>query len=291
MPPTLEEAYRYCTDLTRRRARNFYYAFFMLPRDKRRAICAAYAFCRLSDDYSDEEIPIDEKRELLAGLRRELDQAFDEGPESPVFTALVDASRNYGIPREYFHEIINGVEMDLVNDSYATFEELYEYCYRVASVVGLVCIEIFEYTDPRVREYATDMGIAMQLTNILRDVEEDCARGRVYLPQNELAQHGVTVELLRAGDTGPEFKAMMAQQVSRAREYFGRSEALMPLLAPRSRLCPVVLRALYSTLLDRIEARDYDVFGPRVALSSREKLTLTARVWSGAMLRNLVGRW
>lgn len=291
MPPTLEESYAYCSDLTRNRARNFYYAFITLPKEKRRAIYAAYAFCRLSDDYSDEEMPLDEKAALLTGLHRELDQSFDGTPESPVFTALLDASRNFGIPKDYYHEIINGVEMDLVTSTYSNFEDLYQYCYRVASVVGLVCIEIFEYKDPKAREFATDMGIAMQLTNILRDIEEDSDRGRVYLPQNELAEHGVTTESLRARDAGPEFRAMMAQQVSRARDYFDRSAALIPLLAPRSRLCPAVLRALYSALLDRIESRDYDVFGERVALSSREKLALTTRVWSATMLRNLVGRW
>ena len=291
MAPSLEEAYAYCTDLTRHRARNFYYAFITLPKEKRKAIYAAYAFCRLSDDYSDEEIPLDEKAALLSGLHGDLDAAFEGRAESEVFVALLDASKRYGIPRDYFHEIINGVEMDLVNSSYATFEELYQYCYRVASVVGLVCIEIFEYRDPKAREYATDMGIAMQMTNILRDIEEDCGRGRVYLPQDELEKFGVTEESLQAGETGPEFRAMMAEQVSRARGYFERSAALLPLLKPRSRLCPAVLRALYSAVLDRIEARDYDVFGERVALSSREKLTLMAKAWSATTVRNLVGRW
>lgn len=291
MPPSLEEAYAYCTELTRSRARNFYYAFITLPKEKRKAIYAAYAFCRLSDDYSDEDIPVDEKAALLSGLHEELDGAFEQGPESPVFVALLDASQRYGIPRDYFHEIIKGVEMDLTNHSYPNFEELYRYCYRVASVVGLVCIEIFEYTDERARGYATDMGIAMQLTNILRDIEEDCGRGRVYLPQDELARHGVTVESLRVGETGPGFRAMMEEQVSRARGYFERSAALLPLLRPRSRLCPAVLRALYSAVLDRIEARDYDVFGERVALSSREKLAITARAWTATTMRNLVGRW
>ena len=291
MAPSLEEAYAYCTDLTRRRARNFYYAFITRPKEKRKAIYAAYAFCRLSDDYSDEEIPLDEKAALLSGLHEELDAAFEGRAESEVFVALLDASKRYGIPRDYFHEIINGVEMDLVNSRYQNFEDLYQYCYRVASVVGLVCIEIFEYTDPKAREYATDMGIAMQLTNILRDIEEDCGRGRVYLPQDELEKFGVTEESLRAGEAGPEFRAMMAEQVSRAREYFEMSAALLPLLKPRSRLCPAVLRALYSTLLDRIEARDYDVYGERVALRSREKLALMAKVWAATTVRNLVGRW
>lgn len=291
MAPSLEEAYAYCTDLTRRRARNFYYAFITLPKEKRKAIYAAYAFCRLSDDYSDEELPLDEKAALLSGLHEQLDEAFEGRAESEVFIALLDASNRYGIPRDYFHEIINGVEMDLVNNSYETFEDLYQYCYRVASVVGLVCIEIFEYTDPKAREYATDMGIAMQLTNILRDIKEDCERGRVYLPQDELEKFGVTEASLQVGETGPEFLALMADQVSRAREYFKKSAALLPLLKPRSRLCPAVLRALYSAVLDRIEARDYDVFGERVALSSREKLALMAKVWSATTLRNLVGRW
>ena len=232
MLPTLEESYAYCTDLTRRRARNFYYAFITLPKEKRKAIYAAYAFCRLSDDYSDEEIPLDEKAALLAGLHRELDEAFEGNPESSLFVALLDSCRKFGIPKNYFHEIINGVEMDLGTHSYQSFEDLYQYCYRVASVVGLVSIEIFEYTDSRAKEFATDMGIAMQLTNILRDIEEDCGRGRVYLPLNELAEHGVTPESLQAGDRGPEFRAMMAQQVNRARDYFERSTGLLPLLAP-----------------------------------------------------------
>ena len=291
MAPSLEESYAYCTNLTRSRARNFYYAFITLPKEKRKAIYAAYAFCRLSDDYSDEEIPVDEKAALLSGLHDLVDKAFSGTPDSEVFVALMDASERYGIPKDYFHEIIKGVEMDLEINRYADFDELYQYCYRVASVVGLVCIEIFEYTDPRALEYATDMGIAMQLTNILRDIEEDCGRGRVYLPQDELARHGVTEESLQAGETGPEFRAMMAEQVGRARGYFERSAALLPLLKPRSRLCPAVLRALYSAVLDRIEARNYDVFGERVALSSREKLAITAKVWSATTVKNLVGRW
>ena len=291
MAPSLEESYAYCTDLTRRRARNFYYAFITLPKEKRKAIYAAYAFCRLSDDYSDEDIPLSDKSLLLSGLSDLVEKAFDGAPDSEVFVALLDASNRYGIPKEYFHEIIKGVEMDLVYCRYENFEELYRYCYRVASVVGLVCIEIFEYTDPKAREYATDMGIAMQLTNILRDIEEDCGRGRVYLPQDELEKFGVTEESLRAGDTGPEFRAMMAEQVSRARGYFERSAALLPLLKPRSRLCPAVLRALYSAVLDRIEVRDYNVFGERVALSTWEKLAITGKVWSSTTVRNLVGRW
>ncbi len=291
MAPSLEESYAYCTNLTRSRARNFYYAFITLPKEKRKAIYAAYAFCRLSDDYSDEEIPVDEKAALLSGLHDLVDKAFSGTPDSEVFVALMDASERYSIPKDYFHEIIKGVEMDLEINRYADFDELYQYCYRVASVVGLVCIEIFEYTDPRALEYATDMGIAMQLTNILRDIEEDCGRGRVYLPQDELARHGVTEESLRAGDTGLAFRVMMEEQVGRARRYFERSAALLPLLKPRSRLCPAVLRALYSAVLDRIEARDYNVFGERVALSSREKLAITAKVWSATTVKNLVGRW
>ena len=149
MAPSLEESYAYCTNLTRSRARNFYYAFITLPKEKRKAIYAAYAFCRLSDDYSDEEIPVDEKAALLSGLHDLVDKAFSGTPDSEVFVALMDASERYSIPKDYFHEIIKGVEMDLEINRYADFDELYQYCYRVASVVGLVCIEIFEYTDPR----------------------------------------------------------------------------------------------------------------------------------------------
>lgn len=286
----LEQAYEYCREVTRRRAKNFYYAFVALPREKRMGIYAAYAFCRQCDDYSDSKLPVEEKTRLLREYRHQLSLAYDQGPQGPVFTALLDTIHKYGIPREYFEEVISGVESDLIVTSYRTFEELYQYCYSVASVVGLICIEIFGYSDPRAREYAVDMGVAMQLTNILRDVKEDCLRDRIYLPLDELTRFGYPEEDLRRGVLDGSFAEMMRFQVARAREYFSRSRGLLPLLSPRSRLCPAVLQGIYLKLLERIEARGYDVFNGRVRLTTAEKVALTGRIWLRTLSESLLAQ-
>ncbi|MFQ5934120.1 MAG: phytoene/squalene synthase family protein [Dehalococcoidia bacterium] len=287
MSDSLEEAYQYCRDVTRRRAKNFYYAFVTLPRQKRLGIYAAYAFCRQCDDYGDSDIPLEEKARLLQGYRRQLAQAFDDAPQGPVFAALTDTVHRYRIPKEYFEEVISGVEMDLTTTSYQTFEDLREYCYKVASVVGLICIEVFGYQDPRAREHAVDMGIAMQLTNILRDVREDSLRDRVYLPLGELARFDYSEEDLRRGVLNEPFYELMGFQVARARDYFAKSRSLLPLLTPRSRLCPAVLQGIYMKLLDRIEARGYDVFNGRINLSTSEKLGLTGNICLKTLSENL----
>ncbi|MCH7996641.1 MAG: phytoene/squalene synthase family protein [Chloroflexi bacterium] len=289
MQVSLDSAYEYCRGVTRRRAKNFYYAFIALPHDQRKGIYATYAFCRLSDDYSDENLPLEDKTRLLQEYRLQLAQAFDGKPDGPVFTALLDTSRRFDIPKEYFDEIIDGVEMDLTTDRYQTFDDLYRYCYKVASVVGLVCIQIFGYRDLRARRYAVDMGIAMQLTNILRDLKEDCGRNRIYLPLDEMDRFHYRPEDLHAEVINKPFIEMMEFQVERARDYFSRSAALLPLLSLRSRVCPAVLRSLYLALLDRIQARGYDVFSSRVRLNTSEKLALTGKIWLQTLGRGLVG--
>ncbi len=285
-PPSteLESAYEACRTITRREAKNFYYAFLTLPAAKRRAIYAAYAFCRHCDDSVDEETSAAAKLTALADLKTNLDDTYSGGSPSPVFLALADVAKRYDIPQDYFREVILGVESDLVKDRFQNFDELREYCYRVASVVGLICLQIFGYEDEAAKEYAVDLGLAMQLTNIIRDVREDLDMGRVYLPQDEMARFGYSEEDLRNGVRNQAFMDLMKFQSQRARGYFERGFKLLPYLSRRSRACPAVLGALYSRVLDRIEASDYDVLESRVSLSKAEKIRITAKTWLGSML-------
>ena len=282
--PQVDVAYQQCRRITRRAAKNFYYAFITLPPRKRKAVYATYAFCRLCDDASDEEIPTEEKLRLLAELREKLSMAYGGHPSGPVFTALAHASSAFEIPEEYLQEVVSGVEMDLTRSRYRNFEELRTYCYRVASVVGLICIQIFGYSDPRAKEHAIDLGLAMQLTNILRDIKEDLGRDRVYLPLDELSHFGCSVEQLEAGVSNQAFQELMRFQATRAREYFESGFKLLPFLSPRSRACPAVLGQLYSHILDRIESNDFNVFDGRLSLSRSEKCLVTARTWMRSLL-------
>jgi len=280
----LESAYEACRTITRREAKNFYYAFLTLPAAKRRAIYAAYAFCRLCDDSVDEETSADAKLKALSDLQANLDNTYSGSASSPVYVALADVARNYKIPQAYFQEIILGVESDLVKDRFQNFDELKDYCYRVASVVGLICLQIFGYKDDDAKEYAVDLGLAMQLTNIIRDVREDFDMGRVYLPQDEMVRFGYSEDDLRNGVRNEAFLEFMRFQSQRAREYFDRGFKLLPYLPRRSRACPAVLGALYSKVLNRIEASDYDILETRVSLSKAEKIGITAKTWLGSML-------
>ncbi len=281
----LEFAYADCRNITRREAKNFYYAVVTLPPDKRKAVYAAYAFCRQCDDSVDEAASPEAKLSALTDLQVNLALAYEGRPATPVFLALADTADRYDIPQEYFSEIIRGVESDLVKTRYQDFDELREYCYRVASVVGLVCLQIFEYRDPAARDYAVDLGLAMQLTNIVRDVREDWSMGRVYLPQDEMARFGYTEEQLGAGIRNDAFVELLRFQGQRAREYFSSGFRLLPYLSRRSRACPAALGAIYSRVLDRIEASGYDVLGEqRIALSGSEKARIAARAWMASML-------
>lgn len=286
----LEAAYRQCRLITKGGTKNFYYAFITLPPEKRRAIYATYAFCRLCDDAADEPIPLKEKLAVLRALRHNLSiidstQQRELGPaQHPVFSALAHTTATFNIPREYLEEVVGGVEMDLTQNRYNDFEQLRTYCYRVASVVGLICIEIFGYNHPSAREHAIELGIAMQLTNVLRDAKEDLERDRVYIPLEEMASFGYSVEELKAGVMNEAFRELMAFQVTRARMYFERGLRLLPLLSPRSRACPAVLAALYSRILNRIEGSNFNVLDGKVDLSGGEKLLITAQTWLKSML-------
>ena len=275
----LELAYEECRSITRRSAKNFYYAFLTLPSSQRKAIYVAYAFCRHCDDSVDQVATTEEKLSALTALKGDLARTYSGHANTPVYVALADVAARYDIPQEYFQEVIAGVESDLVKNRYQNFEELQRYCYQVASVVGLICLQIFGYKDPLAKEHAIDLGLAMQLTNIARDVREDLEFGRIYLPQDELAQFGYSEEELRAGVVNEAFVELMRFQTQRARSYFRSGFKLLPYLSFRSRACPAVLGQLYRKVLERIEAADYDVLSQRVSLSTREKVRVTAQTW------------
>ena len=290
----LARAYTACRTIARREAKNFYYAFLALPLDRRNAICAIYAFMRQADDLADaESIPREERRRQLdAWLAAWRDAAKGAPTQDPVFLAVRDATQRFEIPLTLLDELVAGVTLDLDNaadgapETYATFADLYRYCYLVASVVGLVCIRIFGYRDPRAEMLAEETGIAFQLTNILRDVAEDAARNRVYLPLKNLAHHGVSLDALlhrlpAAPPTGAE-RELFAAVARLAERYYESARLLSPLIDPVSRPALWVLVSIYHALLKRIERANYDVFTRRASVPLWQKLAILAvgLVWT-----------
>lgn len=272
--------------LTKASGSNFYYAFLFLPKPKREAIYAVYAFCRLSDDLVDEARAGGDVSAALTRWRKELEGYFRDSVGHPVIVAAGQAARRFNIPRTYFEELLNGMEMDLTRSRYATFEELYSYCYRVASIVGLICIEIFGYRNPRTKEYAERLGIAFQLTNILRDLAVDAARGRIYLPQDELKRFGYSEDELLAGRYSDAFVELMRFQCERARGYFRDAATALPPEDRRSLLAAEIMKAIYYRLLLKIEQRGYNVFGFDIAIPRPRKFLLASGLW----LRSAVTR-
>ncbi len=268
---------QFVSRLTRKSRSNFFYAFLCLPRQQREAIYAVYAFCRIVDDAVDLGQDREEQRRALASWREEIARVYNGAPEHPAAQRLQQAIRTFAIPRAVLEQIIAGVEMDLDHMRYETFEDLYPYCYRVASAVGLACIEIFGYRDPRAREYAVDLGVALQLTNILRDVEPDARAGRVYLPQQDLRRFGVSAEDLAAGRYTPRFVELMTWEAARARHYYERAWAALPPADAKSLFAAEIMGHTYFALLRAIEARGFRVFGERVSLPAHRKLAIALR--------------
>ena len=281
---TLQAAYAACRTIARREAKNFYYSFVALPHERRDAICAIYAFMRKADDLADDEsIPHAERRRQLdtwlAGWHA---AARGEATQDPVFIAVRNAIARFSIPLSLLDELVAGTTMDVepksaATDTYATFDDLYRYCYLVASVVGLVCIRIFGYSDPRAEKLAEETGIAFQLTNILRDVAEDASRNRVYLPLDALAAHSVSVDSLLAHTATPptaDERAVLAELAARAERYYQSAQALLPLIDRESRPALQVLVRIYHSLLKRIVAAEYDVFTQRASVPTAQKLAI-----------------
>ena len=271
---TVEAAYAEVERLTRREARNFAYGIRVLPRDQRRAISAIYAFARRVDDIADGELPVEEKRERLHVLRA----ALDATPEDAMLVALGDARARYDIPARALHDLVDGGLQDTEQERYADFAELDGYCRRVAGAVGVACVAVYGSDDV---ERAATLGVALQLINIMRDVREDWELGRVYLPQDELTAYGVSEDEIAAGRTGPEWRALMAFQASRARAHLEEGLGLLETLDSRSTACVSTFAGLYRATLDRIESRDFDVFEGSVRLSSLTKL----RIMGAGLLR------
>ncbi len=273
-----------CSSLTKKSRSNFYYAFLFLPRAQREAIYAVYAFCRIVDDVVDlGKIPEVQRRELER-WRRELARCFEGAPEDPVAQRLAEVVRRFPIPRSALGAILDGVEMDLERSRYETFEDLYPYCYRVAGAVGLCCIEIFGYSDPRCREYAVNLGIALQLTNILRDVQADAERGRIYLPQEDLRRFGVSAGDLKGGRYTPAFVELMGFEARRTHQFYERAWATLPARDARRLVAAEIMGRIYFALLRAIEARQFRVFGERVTLPVSRKLAIALSCWARARL-------
>jgi phytoene synthase len=258
---------------------SFYYAFLVLPPRKRNAIVAVWDFCRAVDDAVDEAGSREEQQRGLSQWRVELAATYAGAPETPQGRGLRPFVAEFGLPRDQFEALIDGVEMDLVYDRYPTFAQLEEYCRRVASAVGLICVEIFGYADQRTRAYAEQLGIALQLTNIIRDVPGDLARGRVYLPVEDLARFGVTDEDLRRGVVTPEIRDLLHFECRRARDYYAGAAALLPAVDARSLVAAEIMGAIYFEILRRIERAGYDVFTRRIRVPRPHRFVLALRLW------------
>ena len=273
---TVEEAYLQCRAIARREARNFYFGFVLLDRPRRDGIHAAYAFSRRCDDSVDGDEPLDWKLEQLVARRREILSCAEGHPDQTdgVLVALADAIARFGIPVSALDAIVDGVEMDLTATRYEDFPALKRYCDRVAGAVGIVSLHIFGFSDPNAPQHAEDLGVALQIVNIMRDVAEDAGRDRIYLPADEMRRHGVSERDVMAGVLTPGLHGLLADQGARARAYFAQGHKLLPLLDRRARMCVGTLSGLYLEILDVIEARGFDVFSERVSLSTTHKVRL-----------------
>jgi phytoene synthase len=292
---SLVASYAWCRRLTRARARNFYYAIRMLPARRRDAMCAVYAFFRDCDDLSDEG-QVDDRRQGLEHWRQVVLGAEPDRP-SPGLLAFRDAVRRYDIPSEHFSDLIDGTLMDLDGTRYETFQDLYGYCYRVASTVGLVCLRIFGFDgSPEALKMAEHQGIAFQLTNILRDVAEDAGLGRVYLPRQTLAEFGMTPEDLLEGRPGPHFGELIHHLAGRARHYYELADPLPERIQPCSRPALLAMRGIYRGLLEKIDRLGAGVLKRRARLSLGEKLWVVLMAWlkglcsRGRCRRSVCGR-
>jgi phytoene synthase len=279
---TPAQAQAYCAAYTKRSGSNFYYSFYFLPKARRDAMYTVYAFCKAVDSAVDEPPPGSHPQDELKRWRDELDAVYHGTPTNPIAVSLAHHVKTLGIPKAYFEELIKGVEMDLVNNRYATFDELSLYCYRVASVVGLICLHIFGVTSARAQDYAVDLGMAFQLTNILRDLGTDASQGRIYLPLDDLRACRYSEKALLQQSHSPEFTELMRRETARARHYYEKARtALMGLTRQERRALTVaeIMRGVYSRILEKIERSEYRVFGTRIGLSMAHRLAIAFGIW------------
>lgn len=293
LDPQVADAYRECQAFTRQRATNFYVAFAALPAHKRRAIYAAYAYAGTVDDAVDEAGTVGERAAALHQAHGLLNAVYNGGTADPAWlaTGLGDAIQRFDIPREHFEELVVGMEHDLTVTRYETFAELEQYCYRAASVIGLICICIFGYDRTQTQlaiQSAVAMGKALQITNIMRDVKEDAERDRIYLAQEDMARHGVSEQDILSGNYNDPFRELMAEYAKRAYTLYREGDRLIPLLSgPRSRACCNGLQGVYRMILDTIVAREYDVFSQRVSPSKMGRVVRLLELWMMGALPNI----
>jgi phytoene synthase len=270
----------YCQEKASSSGSSFYYSFLFLSKPRRRAITALYAFCREVDDVVDDNRTTEVGRAKLQWWKEEVERLYQNNPQHPITRALQTPISDYDLPQEYFLEIIDGMEMDLEQQRYATFKELSLYCYRVASVVGLLSAEIFGYRDRHTLKYARDLGMAFQLTNILRDVGEDARRGRIYLPMEDLQRFGVQEQDLLQGRESPEFYQLMVFEAERAREFYRRAHDTLPDTDRRTQRAGLIMSAIYQRQLDELEKDGFHTLTRRISLTPLAKLWLAAKtVW------------
>jgi len=280
MSPT--EAQAYCTTATKRSGSNFFYSFLFLPRQRREAMYTIYTFCREVDSTVDDALPGRNVSDELRRWREEVAAAYKGSPTKPVTISLAAHLKQIDIPQELFQELIAGVEMDLTTTRYPTFDALYPYCYRVASVVGLICLKIFGTHTSRASEYAVNLGLAFQLTNILRDIAGDAQRNRIYLPQEDMERFGYKEEALFNHEYTPEFIQLMNFECARARHYYDLAHETiqtLPLSDRRRLVVAEIMRGVYSQILTQIEAQEYRVFGRRIRLTPLSRLLIAATIW------------
>jgi len=280
--PSLQASYAFCERVARREAKNFYYSFLLLSAPQRRAMCAIYAFMRYCDDLSDSD-QVTGRAGAIARWREDLETAMADSrrqnrlPQHPLWPAFADAVERYHIPHQYFFDMIEGVSSDLEPRSIQTFDELYDYCYHVASVVGLTIIHIFGFDSREALQLAEKCGVAFQLTNILRDVREDAGKDRVYLPLEDLERFSVSTEEVGAAQVSPALRKLLEFEAARARQYYRESAPLVAMIHKRSRASLRALIGIYSRLLDHIVAADYEVLARRVRVPAWEKLWILVR--------------
>jgi phytoene synthase len=272
----VEASYRLCSQVARRSASSFYWSFWLLPREKRRAMCALYAFSRRADDLSDNEAPEESRRRGLAQWRESLERALAGEFDDPLLPALADSVRRFEIPAQSLRDILDGVEMDLTPRRYETFDELRQYCLRVASAVGVACIHIWGFDGDAVYEPAADCGVAFQLTNILRDLKEDAERGRLYLPLEDLRRHHYTERELLAGVCDERFQRLIADEVERAEELYRRSAPLYEMLSSDGRRVLGMMSSTYWRLLQEVKRHQRDLLARRLKLRLGDKLGIAA---------------
>jgi phytoene synthase len=279
--PNIAEAYRECAEITRRSGSSFASTFWMLPKLKRNALHAIYAFFRLADDIADDPEIAGNRTALLARWREELDDAFRGKAQHAVGVALSDAIERFELPERVFLDFLAGVEFDLADGPIETFDDLRLYCYRVASTVGLLVVRILGFENPQSLEFAEELGIAVQLTNVLRDVGDDASTGRIYLPKAELERFGVSTESILAGQMTPELQLMLSFNAKRTASYYERAEQLLPDEDRRSLRPATAMGRIYRALLDELIERKFPCFEKPVRLSKSRRVAIAAKVWMG----------